>query len=166
MRTRTWRRALVLTAAAGLLAGALPPAAGAGEGSRLSPAGRRLDRDLRAVAREVTRGEGHWTLQHRNVPVLVYAHEGHDRMRVVTPVASVAELSPDDLWTLLEANYSKALDARYAIGDDLVWGLFVHPLSSLTREELASALDQVVALKKNYGTTYASTDKVFARRPE
>lgn len=156
---------VVLAAAAALSAGA-PPAPGTEEAAAATRAGRRLERDLRAVAREVARGPGHWTVRHRNVPLLVYAHEGHDRMRVVTPVVRVAELAPEDLLTLLEANYSRALDARYAIGEGLVWGLYVHRLSSLSRQELASALDQVVALKKNYGTTYASTDKVFGRRPE
>ena len=162
---RTWRRrgGLALLAAALFLGGSGPAAAEASE--PVPPASRRLERDLRAVAGEAVRGEGHWTVIHQNVPVLVYAHEGHDRMRVVTPVVGTAELTADDLRTLLEANYSRALDARYAIAEDLVWGLYVHPLSTLTREELASAIDQVVALKKNYGTTYASTEKIFGRRP-
>ena len=164
---RIWRRGCGLALlAVGLLAGGDAAAASGADGTgEKSPATRRLERHLHSIAREVYPGPGHWTVQHRNVPVLVYAHEGHERMRVVTPVVGVAELSAEDLRTLLEANYSKALDARYAIAEELVWGLFVHRLSTLTREELESALDQVVALKKNYGTTYASTDKVFGRRP-
>ena len=125
-----------------------------------------LEERLRAAAGEVVPGEGHWTVRHQNVPLLVYAHEGLDRMRIVTPIVQVAGLTTADLMKLLEANYSRALDARYAIGDRLVWGLYVHQLSALTDEELASALDQVVALKKNYGTSYASTDMLFARPPE
>lgn len=146
-------------------AGSLEPFAESAP-SAASAATQSLEERLRAMAGEVVPGEGHWTVRHHNVPLLVYAHQGHDRMRIVTPIVQVARLTTADLLALLEANYSSALDARYAVGDRLVWALYVHPLSSLTDDELVSALDQVVALKKNYGSSYASTDMLFARPPE
>ncbi len=123
-----------------------------------------LSAELEQRTRIGEAGEGHWLVAFRGEKLLVFAHPGHDRMRVVTPVAGATDLTESDLRILLEANYDRALDAKYSISEGQVWAIFAHPLASLQKEELASALEQVVALKKNYGSTYASTDKFFARR--
>ena len=65
------------------------------------------------------------------------------------------------LWTLLCANFDRALDAKYAIHRGLLWSTFVHPLGELTAAEFESGLKQVYTLRATYGTTYTSTDMVF-----
>ena len=91
--------------------------------------------------------------------LMVITDEKANRMRIMMPIQSFDVSQPQDLKTaiiVLHANYDRALDARYAISDGLLWSAFIHPLSSLTEEDLASALDQVRTLRKNTGTSYSS----------
>jgi hypothetical protein len=93
------------------------------------------------------------------------SHDGHNRMRVLAPVGRLEALDAGILLRLLEANFSSALDARYALFRGTLWSVFLHPLESLTEPELQNALQQVVTLVKTTGTTYASTDLAFGRYP-
>jgi hypothetical protein len=82
-------------------------------------------------------------------------------MRIMTPVAEDDELSAKQVRTLLEANFDRALDARYALARGYVWSAFIHPLTALTEAEFVDGVHQVVTLAENYGTSYTSTDLVF-----
>ncbi len=44
-----------------------------------------------------------------------------------------------------------------------VWSVYLHPLSSLTQQEFDAAVEQVVRLRQNFGTTYTSSDLVFGQ---
>jgi hypothetical protein len=65
----------------------------------------------------------------------------------------------------LSANYDRALDAKYAIADGVLWSTFLHPLRSLTEDDFLSALDQVQRLAETAGTTFSSSDLVFQGHP-
>jgi hypothetical protein len=82
-------------------------------------------------------------------------------MRVMSPVGEMRELDAEFLSLLLQANFDRALDARYALRGRELWSVFVHPLSTVASDDLGLIIDQVVALVKNTGSTYASTDLVF-----
>jgi hypothetical protein len=97
------------------------------------------------------------------IPVYCISDPVHDRMRIVAPIARVTGLDPRLHEVLLRANFHSALDARYAISEDVVFAAFLHPISSLSPELLVSALEQVVTLVKNFGTTYSSSELVFPR---
>jgi hypothetical protein len=133
---------------------AKPAAAGTDSGA--------LESFVRSVAPDFKGQPGHWTLRRDDVEVAVVADAAHDRMRVLAPVGDASKLAPADLATLLDADFDRALDAKYATRQGVVWAVYVHPLSSLTREEFESAVNQVIALRKNYGTTFSSTSLVFA----
>ena len=120
---------------------------------------------LEEVALDVGGGEGQFTARYRNTRILVYANERHGRMRIMTPVIAASDLSAEDLRVLLSANYGRALDARYAIGDGVVWALFIRPLGGLDRQTFLDGADQVVNLKRNFGTSYRSTELTFGRLP-
>ncbi|MHC5004301.1 MAG: hypothetical protein ACYTJ0_14395 [Planctomycetota bacterium] len=83
-----------------------------------------------------------------------------DRIRIMIPVAQADRTDNDLLWVLLLANYDLALDAKYAVQDGVVWCLFLHRLSWLTEAELQNALDHVVTLARNTGSTFSSIDLV------
>ncbi len=104
---------------------------------------------------------GFWRGLRDEVPVYVFSDDTHDRMRVMSPVGELRELEPQVLQVLLEANYDRALDARYALRGMEVWSVAVHPLATLAPDDFAGLIEQVVRLVKNTGTTYASTDLVF-----
>ena len=82
----------------------------------------------------------------------------------MSPVVEDTELPAEQARTLLEANFDRALDARYAVSRGYVWSAFIHPLSALTEEEFVDGVRQVVTLAENYGTSYTSTDLVFQGR--
>jgi hypothetical protein len=91
----------------------------------------------------------------------VLCDEEHNRMRVMAPVGELREMDAEFLSILLQANFDRALDARYSLRGKELWAVFVHPLSTLASDDLGLFVDQVVALVKNTGSTYASTDLVF-----
>jgi|SRR5215471_1580504 len=121
-----------------------------------------LESFVRSVAPDFGGQPGHWILKRGEVEIAVVADAVHDRMRVLAPVGDATKLAAADLTTLLDADFDRALDARYATRQGVVWAVYVHPLSSLTKREFESAVSQVVALRKNFGTTFSSTSLVFA----
>ena len=85
----------------------------------------------------------------------------HDRMRLIAPIAKLDSLEEAPLAILLTANFHTTLDARYAISEGVVYAAFLHPLSTLTHEELESAIRQVSALSRNFGSSYSSGELVY-----
>jgi hypothetical protein len=104
---------------------------------------------------------GFWRGMREDVQIFVLSDESHDRMRIMAPVGELKALETRVLQTLLEANYDRALDAKYAMRGKELWSISVHPLATLAPDDFASFLDQVVRLVKNTGSTYASSDLVF-----
>ena len=104
---------------------------------------------------------GFWKFEFGGSMVLVITDESHNRMRIMTPVFDIDAISTDTFRVLLSANFDRALDARYCIKDNVLWSAFLHPLRELDDDQFLDALNQVVTLSKNYGTTYTSSDLVF-----
>jgi len=93
-----------------------------------------------------------------------------DRMRVVAPVISLQEAEQKGvriqplLERILVANYHSALDPRYAIDDSkVIVAAFLHPLSTLSEGQFLSALQQVAEMVWTFGTSYSSSELIFAR---
>lgn len=120
-----------------------------------------LDAEIKQMSKSVTGGIGNWTFELDSASLTVITDSRADRMRIISPIIEVEKLDRKDLMTLLEANFDRALDAKYTVSNDLVWAAYVHPLSPLTKSEFKSAALQVAALRNNYGTSYSSTDVVF-----
>lgn len=110
--------------------------------------------------------DGFWKGTREGVTVFVFSDESHDRMRMMAPVGQLQEPDRELLQVLLRANYDRALDARYAMRDDELWAVTVHPLATLAPDDFAGFLDQVVHLVKNTGTTFASSELLFLARSE
>ena len=108
---------------------------------------------------------GFWRGVRNEVPVFVFSDDEHDRMRIMSPIGVVEELESDLLHVLLQANYDRALDARYAMRGNELWSVVVHPLATLTTDDLPAMFDQVTLLVKNTGSTFASTELVFRSFP-
>ena len=104
---------------------------------------------------------GFWKFEVGDSIVFVITDESHNRMRIMSPVIELGSVASDELQTLLEANYDRALDARYCIKNEVIWSAFLHPLAELNDRQFLAALAQVVTLKSNFGSTYTSSDIVF-----
>ncbi|MFK7743807.1 MAG: hypothetical protein AB8B47_02030 [Roseobacter sp.] len=96
-----------------------------------------------------------------DIPVIVVADPRADRMRAMVPIRAADGLEPDELMRLMQANFDSALDARYAVAQGRLWGVFIHPLSPLETEQLISGLAQTVNVARTYGQTYSGGAAVF-----
>ncbi|MGH1575685.1 hypothetical protein [Planktotalea sp.] len=96
-----------------------------------------------------------------DVPIMVIVDERADRMRAMVPIRSAEGIEPEELQRMMQTNFDTALDARYAIAQGRVWGVFIHPLSPLKRRQLLSGLIQTVNLARSYGQTYTGGAQHF-----
>jgi len=79
----------------------------------------------------------------------------YDRMRIISPIEKYEKLSAEQINQLMESNFHRALDARYASSKGILYAAFIHPMSSLTPAELDAALNQVAQLALTFGTSYS-----------
>ncbi len=127
----------------------------------------RLDAILRQESPSARRQGNQWQLDIRGRQLLVIVDPTRNRMRIISPVADLNDLSSDQVFKMMVANFHTALDARYAfVGDGTVVALFLHPLGSLQEDDLRSALQQVAELGNTFGTTYSSGDTLFGAPQE
>jgi hypothetical protein len=91
-----------------------------------------------------------------DVPVLIVADVRANRMRAMVPISSVDGMTPEEMERVLQANFDSALDARYAIAMGRLWGVFIHPLKELERDQLISGIAQTVNVAQTYGGLYTS----------
>jgi hypothetical protein len=79
-----------------------------------------------------------------------------DRMRIFAAVAEESALTVASSRILLQANFGKTYDARYALHEGVLYAVYLHPLSTLDPRELEAALPQVARLVRNFGSTYSA----------
>jgi hypothetical protein len=120
-----------------------------------------IDKILDQYLTELDGRPGFWRGMRDDVQLFVLSDDSHDRMRIMAPIGELEEVEPELLKVLLQANYDRALDARYAMRGKEVWSVSVHPLATLAPDDFASFLDQVVRLVKNTGSSFASSDLMF-----
>lgn len=96
-----------------------------------------------------------------DIPVVLIADPRADRMRAMVPIASAEGLGEADLMRMMQANFDAALDARYAVANGRLWGVFIHPLSPLEKDQFLSGLVQTITVAKTYGTGYTGGGAIF-----
>ena len=121
----------------------------------------RLAELILRVDRDATLEGASWSFKVADIDAIVIFDINADRMRVVIPIGRADALESEELLRLMQANFDSALDARYAIGQGLLWGTFIHPLSTLTDEEFLVGLGQTVNVVISYGTSYSSGMFIF-----
>ena len=111
---------------------------------------------IAALDSEAERTGNNWQFTLDDTMILVVTDTSAGRMRIITPIAQTLALPDGAMERLMQANFDTALDARYAVGQGLVWGAFVHPLDSLTTRDFASGILQTKSLSDTFGTTFSS----------
>lgn len=87
--------------------------------------------------------------------VLVFLVSENARVRIIAPIFALHQLESEPtlqhalMIRLLQSNFERAVDARYAIFDGIVFATVTHPRSTLQEIDLGDFLDQVVNLHKN-----------------
>ena len=99
-------------------------------------------------------GGGGISLTINDVPVLIVMDEVANRMRAMVPIRSAEGMTEDEMARVMQANFDTALDARYAVARGQLWGVFIHPLAELERDQLISGIGQTVNIALTYGTLY------------
>ncbi len=116
----------------------------------------RLHAIIQKVDAEAKREGNSWQFTIAKRPMIVVSDPNADRMRIITPIANASALDAAMLERLMQANYDAALDARYALGQGLLWGVFIHPLSSLKERDFLSGLGQTVNVALSFGGSFTS----------
>ena len=119
----------------------------------------RLKQLIEGIGGNLEGHAGFWQFTFDQREVMVISDEKKDRMRILVRAASTDQLGEDRMMQLLKANFSNAMDARYAVARNTVWSMFVHPLSSLNDREFMNGLGQVINLAKSYGGGYTAVGK-------
>ena len=99
---------------------------------------------------------GYWTFEFEGVFMVCVTDEQADRMRIMTPIASLDQVTSEQMTECMAANFDRALDARYCADAENLWGAFIHPLSELSGKLVFSALHQVAGVRNSFGTSYSS----------
>lgn len=125
-----------------------------------------LDKVLQIECDSATGGDGSWQILYGGRVMMLIADANNNRMRIISPIRKKQKLKSEELENLLIANFHSALDVKYALSDDILWSVFIHPLKELNDEQIKSALSQVYWAAENFGTSYQSTDMVFPKPPK
>lgn len=104
---------------------------------------------------------GGLTFSFNEVPMTLLADERANRMRIITPIVEADQLAPEQMLAISLANFHLALDARYALGGNMLYSTYIHPLRELTAGQVESAIRQVSTLRLTFGTTYSSGEMSF-----
>lgn len=116
----------------------------------------RLAELILAVDNEASLDGANWFFHTDGLETVVVYDTAADRMRILIPIGKTVDLEEGEMLRLMQANFDSALDARYAIAHDTVWGAFIHPLSTLTDETFLVGLAQTANVVTSYGTSYSS----------
>lgn len=87
--------------------------------------------------------------------------ENANRMRIISPIVKRENINEEQILNALVANFHSALDVKYALSDEIIWAVFIHPLKELSDHQVFDAIDQVYTAAITFGTSYSSTKLVF-----
>lgn len=128
-----------------------------------------LERLIAQVSDTVQTKGNSFQFAYKEALLICVYDENANRMRIISPIVEVEKLEEQQLLDALLANFHSALDVKYAMSDDVIWSVFIHPLKELSEHQVLDAIDQVYSASATFGTTYSSTNLVFpgnARKKE
>jgi len=138
-----------------------PSAAPEGADAQTDMTLERLGELINRVGTDIVKNGNRWQFTVAETPAFVVTDPTADRMRIMIAISEADSLSQDMHLRLMQANFDSALDARYAIAQNILWSTFIHPLSPLSEGEFLSGLGQTINLKNSYGKTYSSGAVVY-----
>ncbi len=88
---------------------------------------------------------GSWEVETDKFRLLVLLSDDGSWLRLLIPIAPAAEALPF-LEQLMQSNFDVTQEARYAIYQDVLWGVFQHASASLTADDFGGAVGRLVSL--------------------
>lgn len=90
---------------------------------------------------------GSWQVETPNFRLLVLLSDDGSWLRALLPIMPITEAQPF-LEQLLEANFDNTHACRYAVHQNVVWGVFQHFTDSLTTQDFEDAITKLVSLQE------------------
>ena len=88
-----------------------------------------------------------WQVQTPKFRLLVLLSEDGSWLRILLPIADSQEAQPF-FDRLLEANFDTTLETRYALHQNVLWGVFQHNLNTLAISDFSAAVARLLALQQ------------------
>ena len=126
----------------------------------------KLEKILYVMSDSIQGSNGMWELTIKGMPMMCITDENNNRMRIISPIKEMKDVTEEELKASLEANFHSALDVRYSISTEVMWVAFIHPLAELTKNQVIDAITQVFNANLTFGSTYSSTGLVFPKNEE
>ncbi len=120
-----------------------------------------MEKIVESKVEVIEKKKGYVVFMYQKVKMALISDIKHDRMRIVAAITKYPSLSIEQVEAVMVANFHRALDARYAVSNDILYSAFIHPMSVLSQSELEDALNQVSTLAINFGGSYSSGELSF-----
>jgi len=108
--------------------------------------------------------KGRWQFTIKETVFICLTDSTNNRMRIMSPIIESYRVTEELKTLALSANFHTALDVKYAISDDVLWSVYIHPLRELSLTQVEDAISQVYYANVNFGTSFTSTSLVFPGR--
>ncbi|MBF1999973.1 MAG: hypothetical protein IGS50_14045 [Synechococcales cyanobacterium C42_A2020_086] len=105
-----------------------------------------------------------WQVEGDALRLLVLLSEDQSWLRALVTIVPAQEAQPF-LEQLLEANFDDTQEARYALFQGLLWGVFHHRLATLTPEDFQQAVARLVVLhQRGLGDSFSKLAELQIRQ--
>ncbi|BAZ85637.1 hypothetical protein [Dolichospermum compactum] len=88
---------------------------------------------------------GSWQVETTEFRLLALLSEDNTWLRILLPIMPLQEAAAF-ITQFLEANFDDTQETRYAVYDDVVWGVFQHNSGTLTNGDFANAIARLISL--------------------
>lgn len=88
---------------------------------------------------------GSWQVETSDFRLLVLLSDDQSWLRVLLPIMSVQAAQPF-FQQMLEANFDDTQEVRYALQQEVVWGVFQHSRESLDQRDFSDAIARLISL--------------------
>jgi hypothetical protein len=90
---------------------------------------------------------GAWQVETPQLQLLVLLSQDQSWLRILIPIAPAQDAQPF-VEQLLEANFDDTQETRYALNQNVLWGVFQHNRESLNQEDFSAAVARLVSLRQ------------------
>ena len=122
-----------------------------------------LDEIIKNISTVIRGRYGNWEFEIDATQFICLTDEYHNRMRIISPITEITEISSEQILKCMEANFHTALDTKYAISNGVLWSVFIHPLKELSQKQVIDAISQVYSSVRTFGTSYSSSNLIFPK---
>jgi hypothetical protein len=90
---------------------------------------------------------GSWQVDTDDFRLLVLLSDDRSWLRILIPIAPAQDAQPF-FEQLLEANFDRTQDVRYALQQDVLWAVFQHSLDGLTSADFQAVVKRLIDLRR------------------